>query len=158
MPGENHHGVAIRFGLTPAWQGRFRSLGGERMRIVAFTLAVCLLASTAWSAPWTVLDLGRVHREAHCLDAARQSFRDLLAEARITALRSSSWVIYADGINDAHDALISCTYGDNRGTRATLVIHSSGRPVDAHLLKRRIANLFQGHARRITQAWIDSYN
>lgn len=127
------------------------------MRVIPIVAALCLLAPQVHAAPWTVLDLGRVHREAHCVEAARQAFRDLLAEARIATLKASDWVVYADGINDVHDALISCTYGDNRGTRATLVIHSSRRPVDAHLLKRRIAVLFDTHAKRITRAWIDSY-
>lgn len=127
------------------------------MRLSAIAAIVGLLGQTAHAEPWTVLDLGRVHREAHCLQAAKQAFRDLMGEVRIARRRASDWVVYADGINGAHDALISCTFGDNRGTRATLVIHSSDRPVDARLLKRRIAHLYDRNARRITQAWIDSY-
>ncbi len=128
------------------------------MKFTFVAICLVLLFSTANAAQWAVADLGRVNRNQHCVDAARMTFRDLLGEARIQSIRTSSWVVYADGINVHHDAIITCTFGDNRGTRATLVINSDARPIDAHLLKRRIVQIFDGNAKRITQAWIDSFN
>ena len=127
------------------------------MRATILTASLCLPVLTAQAEPWTLMDLGRLHKEAHCLEAAKRTFRDLLGEVRIAGVSASDWVVFADGINGMHDTLISCTFGDNRGTRATLVIHSSDRPIDAQLLKRRVAHLFAGHAKRLTRAWFDSF-
>ena len=77
------------------------------MRLAAIAAAVGLLGQTAQAEPWTVLDLGRVHREAHCLQAAKLAFRNLTGEVRIARQHASDWVVYADGINGAHDALIA---------------------------------------------------
>lgn len=109
------------------------------------------------AANWAVADLGRVDRNAHCLQAATETFQHLLAEVRITAIRRNDWVVYADGINARHDAVITCTFGDNRGTRATLLIHSKVRSVKAEMLRRRIGQIFTANARRIRAEWVESY-
>ena len=124
--------------------------------LLAAVLAALPLPSTA--ASWAVADLGRTDRNAHCLRAAQQTFRELLAEARIGAIRSDRWIVYADRINSGHDALITCTFGDGGGTRATLVIHSKTAPAYAQLLKRRIGHLFTMNARRIRREWVESFN
>lgn len=127
-------------------------------------LVLCLLLALAGGpahagAPnWSVLDLGRLYKNNHCMEAALASFESLLAEVSIGQLRRSDWVTYADGIGDGgHDAVIVCTYGDNRGTRATLIIHSQKNPISARIVTRRIAQIFEGESARITKAWKDSY-
>ena len=128
-----------------------------RWIICLLTLAV-LAPQPVPAAQWNVVDLGRLYKEHHCMSAARQTFEGLRGYAQVGSVRDSDWVMYADGIEGMHDALITCTYGDNRGTRATLVIHSESRPVDAHLLMRRIAHMFETRATMITKAWKDSFN
>lgn len=108
--------------------------------------------------PWNVRDLGRFYKDHHCISAARLTFRQLRAEHMIDELQFSDWTAYATGISDRHDAVITCTYGDNRGTRATLVIHSDDRPVDARFLTLRISTIFEDHRQSITREWKDSFH
>jgi hypothetical protein len=129
-------------------------------RTILRTLAVASLAAPALqaqAADWTIRDLGRLYKDEHCLHVGQRTFRDMLGEAEIAMIRNSDWVIYADGVNGLHDAVITCTYGDNRGTRATLVIHSRERPIDGRLLARRIETIFASWSERVTQAWKDSF-
>ena len=124
----------------------------------ALLTALVLAAGPVDGVEWRVADLGRLDREGHCLAAAERSFTELLAEARIAALRRSDWVVYADGIESGgrHDALITCTFGDARGTRATLVVHATGPTRGLGPLARRISEIFAWHAGRITRRWKDS--
>ena len=127
-------------------------------RVPAAILALMLALSTAAeAAQWALADLGRLDRTDHCLRAAAQTFRELLSEARIAHIRTSEWVVYADAINDRHDAVITCTFGDNRGVRATLVIHSSDKPIAAQMLRRRIGQIFDTSATQIRKQWVDSF-
>ena len=115
------------------------------------------LPGHSFAASWAVADLGRVDRSNHCLRAATETFQHLLAEARIAAIRRNDWVVYADSINARHDAVITCTFGDNRGTRATLLIHTKVRSVQAEMLRRRIEQIFTANARRIRKEWVESF-
>ncbi len=90
--------------------------------------------------------------------AAARTFKTMLAEYGANRLRGSDWITYADGIGEHHDALISCGYSGLTGARATLVVHSADRHVDAHFIARRISIVFEGHAQLITQEWRDSIN
>lgn len=128
------------------------------MRIGTWLLALVLGCGPVHAADWTVQDLGRLHKNDHCMQAAARTFQAMLGEARIERLHHRAWVSYADGINGNHDALITCTHGEARGTRATLVIHTQARRLDAHLLARRIDAIFQIQAKRVTRAWRDSFN
>lgn len=128
------------------------------LRLLAtFLFAAYAVPTTATAAQWALADLGRVDRTEHCLRAAGQTFRELLSEARIERIRTSDWVVYADAINGRHDAVITCTFGDNRGVRATLVIHSTDKPLAAQMLRRRIGRLFDTSAKRIRREWVDSF-
>ena len=122
-------------------------------------LAVLLIlwATPGHSSPWTVTDLGRLYKEHHCMQAARRTFEIALAEFRVDRIRASDWVTYADSINGRHDALITCTYGDNRGTRATLVIHTPPQSAQDRYLVRRLRSIFDEQSALITQAWKDSF-
>lgn len=106
---------------------------------------------------WEVEDLGSLFRAAHCMEAAATTFRSLLGEARIGHIYASDWVTHANGINGKHDAVITCGHGKG-GTRATLVMHSTGSRASAHFMARRIAQIFDRRARQITQAWRDSFD
>jgi len=125
----------------------------------ALFMALLLASGPAGAAEWRVVDLGRLHKAAHCLSAAERSFTELLGEARIAGLRRSDWVVYADGIesNGHHDALITCTFGDARGTRATLIVHTARPTRGLAPLALRISEIFVWHAGRITRRWKDGF-
>lgn len=128
--------------------------------MIRSVILVCLamLAAPAAAKPWNVIDLGGLRTDDICMRSAELTFRSVLAEYGVEALRASSWVTYADGVAENHDAIISCNYAGLSGARATLVIHSSGRPIDAHLLSRRITAIFRDHAEKVTQVWRESLN
>ncbi|MFK7942950.1 MAG: hypothetical protein AB8B85_08585 [Paracoccaceae bacterium] len=129
-----------------------------RAKTRAVILAVCVLfATSAHATNWQVVDLGRLHLERHCVEAANETFHALLGEARISQISVTSWVAYADGINGGHDAVITCTHGNSGGTRATLVLHSSDQPTDGRFLAQRIILMFDDKSQKITQAWKDRY-
>lgn len=90
--------------------------------------------------------------------AAARTFKSMRAEYGAARLRATDWVTFADGVADTHDALISCNYAGNRGARATLVVHSTDKHVDAHFITRRISIIFEEHAQQVTQDWRDSFN
>ena len=127
--------------------------------LISLTVFVLALAPSRGEArPWTLADLGRVPLERHCMMAAGQAFQSLLGTHRITSLYQTGWAIHADGVSGAHDAVITCTHGNARGTRATLVIHSNGKPAEVRFLSRRIIALYEEHSHRVVQAWKDSFN
>jgi len=121
-------------------------------------LAILLLAVTPARAepPWTVLDLGHLKTEAHCLEAAVASFERARALFGLDRMRRGRWVVYADGLQDpGRDAVITCTFGERRGARATLVIHSPTGPGRTTLIARTIARDFEERRRRIRARWLE---
>lgn len=126
------------------------------MHVRILIILLVFWASPAPANPWTIVDLGRLYKSHHCLEAARKTFSSILVEAGGDRVWASDWVAYATGLRGRHDALISCTYGDNRGTRATLVLHTDAR--HDTLLVRRIVQVFNGHAETITEAWKRSFD
>lgn len=125
------------------------------LRVLAVLLVFA--ASPAAANPWSVVDLGRLYKLQHCMQAARATFRSMLGEMRINRMWESNWVAYANGLKGRHDGLISCTYGNNGGTRATLVIHTHPNARRDRLLVRRLVTVFDRHAEAVTEAWKDSY-
>lgn len=123
------------------------------LRAALVTIALAL-ALPAGASPWTIADLGHLRRAEHCLEAAERSFVELLALVEIAEIRRGAWIVYADRIAGQHDAAITCTFGEARGTRATLVIHSRALPWQAALLSRHIGHTFDGQNARLTEAWL----
>ncbi|MEM7211356.1 MAG: hypothetical protein AAF479_05570 [Pseudomonadota bacterium] len=128
------------------------------IRAVIPLLVSTLLALPVNAKPWNVVDLGGLRTDQICMRSAELTFRSVLAEFGAARLRATSWVNYADGVAENHDALISCNYAGLSGARATLVLHSTGRPIDAHLLARRITAIFEEHAAEVTKIWRESLN
>lgn len=121
-------------------------------------LAAILVSLPTTAKPWNIIDLGKLLKDEHCMLAAARTFKSVRAEYGASRLRASDWVTFADRIADRHDALISCGYAGFSGARATLVIHSPDRHVDARFIARRIVLLFDDHAALVTQEWRDSLN
>ena len=124
--------------------------------LLVLCACACATAMPAAAKPWNVMDLGKLQKDEHCMLAAARTFKSLRAEYGAERLRASDWVTYADRIAGQHDALISCNYAGFSSARATLVVHSAARHVDAHFIARRISLIFEGHAKQVTQDWRDS--
>lgn len=118
---------------------------------------LCLGAVVSKATPWRSIDLGYLYKPSHCVAAAQRSFQGLLGEQRIDKVHRSDMTVFADGIQGRHDALILCTHARNGGARATLVLHSRSAPAETLFLARRIDEIFEWNAKRVTQAWKDSY-
>jgi len=127
------------------------------MRVPCPTLLVlAVLASAPARAdpPWAVVDLGHLRLEAHCMEAARASFLRAQIMFGARALRESSWVVFADGLGGTDDALIACTFGDNRGARATLAIHGRGAYARTITMAQSIRTHFEALNSEITAEWL----
>ncbi|MEM1300140.1 MAG: hypothetical protein AAGH68_12780 [Pseudomonadota bacterium] len=118
----------------------------------------CLAPHPADARPWTLADLGRVPLERHCMMAAGRAFQSLLATHPIDALYQTDWAIHADGITGGHDAVITCTHGNARGTRATLIVHSRGEARAVRFLSKRLIALYEDHSARVISDWKNSFN
>ena len=66
--------------------------------VITFLCILLLSTSVAWSKPWSVRDLGRFYKDAHCIQTARKTFRSLPGNYDVTGVRHSSRVACADGI------------------------------------------------------------
>lgn len=92
------------------------------------TTALCLLltAGTASAEGWTIKDLGSVATEAGCVDLGYDAFDRYRSRRSVGDLQRTEWVVYAyDITDDAYDAVITCSFGPNDTTRATLAVYAS---------------------------------
>jgi len=95
-------------------------------RIAAAALGLGLLPAAAMAEGWTIKDLGSVPTESGCVNLAWDVF-DRYRDARsLGDLQKTEWVVYGyDLSSGAYDAIITCNYGPNDTTRATLAVHNS---------------------------------
>lgn len=108
--------------------------------------------------PWTVIDLGVARKEEHCMEAASLALQETARIHGARLIRRTGWTVEALGLGGSHDAVIACGFGDNRNTRATLVLHSGKDGVSAIFISRSIDDSFSGHVRRITRAWLRQFD
>jgi hypothetical protein len=124
--------------------------------VPALAMLLALPAAARADPPWAIADLGHLHEEAHCMEAARRALgaaRGLFGGA---PLRQTGWAVFADRLGGtAHDAVITCTFGDNRGTRATLALHSRRDHPRGVTMARVILDRFEAADRAITRAWLE---
>lgn len=105
------------------------------LRGAAVSLCLALAAGSASAEGWTVKDLGGTPTESACVDLAWDVFTRYRGARSVGDLQRSEWVVYAyDLSSDDYDGLITCSYGPNDTTRATLSIYSVG---DANAEMRR---------------------
>lgn len=105
---------------------------------------------------WTVVDLGQARREAHCMDAATAAMERLRIVYGVERIERANWTVYAYAINGGpHDAVITCTYGANMGTRGTLLIHSDARQVMARGFARTVLQSFRATADILERQWLE---
>ena len=96
------------------------------LRGAAISLCFALAAGSAVAEGWTIKDLGGIPTEVACVDLAWDVFARYRDARSVGDLQRSGWVAYAYDISrDAYDAIITCNFGPNETTRATLAVHNS---------------------------------
>ncbi len=125
------------------------------MRMTLATLAL-LAAQPALAGAWTARDLGLTYRESDCVRAAARAFEEVALSFGAGAIRVSGWAVSADDLERrGYDAIITCTYGSGRKTRATLAIRSEFEDFGRVIAANRVEQLWRAHARRLDKAYID---
>ena len=114
------------------------------LRGVAVSLCFALAASSAPASGWTIKDLGGIPTEARCADLAWDVFARYRGDRSVGDLQRSGWIVYGYSLSSGdYDGIITCGYGPDDTTRATLAVHSAD-DADADL-RRDIANRLEGY-------------
>ncbi len=109
------------------------------LRGAAVSLCFLLAAGSASAAGWTIKDLGGTPTEAGCVDLAWDVLARYRGARSVGHLQRSGWVVYGyDLSSDDYDGVITCNYGPDDTTRATLAVYSGGG-ADADM-RREIAD------------------
>ncbi len=97
------------------------------LRGAAVSLCFALAAGSAAAEGWTIKDLGGIQTEAACVDLAWDVFARYRGVRSVGDLQRSGWIVYGyDLSSDDYDGVITCSYGPDDSTRATLVVYSAG--------------------------------
>lgn len=97
------------------------------LRGAAVSLWFALAAVSAAAEGWTITDLGGIATEAACIDLAWNVFARYRGARSVADLQRSGWIVYGYGLSSGdYDGVITCSYGPNGTTRATLVVYSAG--------------------------------
>ena len=95
------------------------------MRLAIFALTAALTAGSAAAEGWTIKDLGSVPTEQGCVELGWDAFARYRRRHELNDLQKTEWVVYAFDMQGEHyDAIITCAYGPNDTTRATLAVYS----------------------------------
>jgi hypothetical protein len=97
------------------------------LRGAAVSLCFALAAGSAAAEGWTIKDLGGIPTEAACVDLAWDVFARYRGARSVGDLQRSGWIVYGyDLSSDDYDGVITCGYGPDGTTRATLAVYSAG--------------------------------
>lgn len=100
-------------------------------RLFLAGLGLSLIASSVAAEGFTTEDLGSVESEGVCLERSQLVFFSASVEMNVDRVVPSDWTVSAFDISgDGIDAQITCAYGPNNTTRATLVVYSSDASSD----------------------------
>jgi hypothetical protein len=95
------------------------------LRGAAVALCCTLAAGQAPAAGWTINDLGSIDTEAGCVDLAWEVFARFRGSRSVGEIKRDQWVVYGYELSsNDFDGVITCAYGPNEKTRATLVVYS----------------------------------
>ena len=104
--------------------------------IAAGAIAAAPLAASAEG--WTTEDLGSIATEAECVAAAGDMFETFGDREGYHSTATGGWTVAGyDLTEDDYDGLVTCAYGPDGQTRATLVVYSVGNADQDE--RRRIA-------------------
>ncbi len=103
-----------------------------RKAIIA-ALAALTIPQFANAAGFSYQDLGSISDDPACVSQGRETFQFYKGEVGAGKVDSSTWVVVMFDITDSEfDAIITCAYGPNGPTRATLVVHGGDGTDDGH--------------------------
>lgn len=95
------------------------------MRMIA-TLLVAAVPIGAAAEGFSTEDLGSTDTEAQCMERARLVYEEFKRASGVNEIVAGNWTISAfDVLKPAYDAHITCAYGPEDTTRATLVVYGS---------------------------------
>ncbi len=114
------------------------------LRGASVLLCFLLAAGSASAEGWTIKDLGGTPTEVACVDLAWDVFTRYRDARSVGDLQRTGWVVYGyDLSSDDYDGVITCSFGPDDTTRATLVVYSAG---DADTdERRRIASRLESY-------------
>ena len=97
------------------------------LRGASVSLCFALMAGSAAAEGWTIKDLGGIPTEAACVDLAWDVFARYRGAHSVGDLQRSGWIVYGYDLSSGdYDGIITCGYGPDSTTRATLAIFSAG--------------------------------
>ena len=97
------------------------------LRGAAISLSCLLTVGFASAEGWTIKDLGGTPTEEACVDLAWDVFDRYRTARSVGDLQRSGWVVYGyDLTHDDFDGVITCSFGPDDTTRATLAVYSVG--------------------------------
>lgn len=98
------------------------------LKHLAIGLLALSLPLSAHAEGFTTADLGSTKDDPECLDRSHLMFDKVRQRYSIGQVKTgvSNWSVIAfDVTSDDYDAIVTCSYGPNGGTRATLVLYSN---------------------------------
>ena len=96
------------------------------LRGTAVALCFALTAGSASAEGWTIKDLGSTSTEAACVDLAWDVYARYRGARSLGDLQKSEWVVYGyDLSHDDYDSIVTCSFGPDDTTRATLAVYSA---------------------------------
>ncbi len=111
-----------------------------RLFLIAGLLAAAV-SNSAQARGFSTEDLGGVPDDPSCIQRAEATFATFKTEVEAGDYQSGSWTAALYRIyGDDFDAIITCNYGPDGTSRATLVVHS-GSDTDRVLRKRAAERL-----------------
>lgn len=122
-------------------------------------ITIALVAGIATGAKaienWTITDLGSTRTESLCVGAASNAFITFSNIYGARRVLHTNWTIYGYGLNnEAHDAVITCTFATANSTRATLIVYSENS-ISGGLIAQRVSNLFAQHNVELEKEWLE---
>ncbi len=100
----------------------------RRVVVSLCTVSLCSVfpAGAVLAEGWSIKDLGSQPSEAGCVDLAWKTFAYYRSARELGDLQKAGWMVYAYDLDgEAYDAVITCSYGPEDTTRATLAVYAS---------------------------------
>lgn len=122
---------------------------------MGIALFSCFASSANAIENWTIIDLGSTRTESLCVKVASNAFISFSNIYGVRRVLHTSWTVYGYGLNqEAHDAVVTCTFATANSTRATLIVYSDNS-VSGGLIAQRISTLFAQHNIELEKDWLD---
>lgn len=120
-------------------------------RGIAILFSCLVFVGSASAEGWTIKDLGSTLTEEACVDLGWDVFDRYRTARSVGDLQRTGWVVYAyDLSHDDFDGVITCSFGPEDTTRATLAIYSVG---DADAVTRKnIADRIENYWDQMNEA------